>query len=56
MRFYDPDDVQGHGRAPVGVFFRTEEEYEHYREYLDEESLPKVWPLTEDTEDEEYDC
>ena len=55
MRFYDPDNVHCHGQAPTGVFFRTEEEYDYYRGYLDEDTIPKVWPLTEDVEDEEDD-
>ena len=51
MRFYDPDE--GVQWQPSGVFFRTEEEYEHYRGYLSVEEQ-QMWPLNED-EDEEDD-
>ncbi len=53
MRFYDPDNLNGGVDSPTGVFFRTEEEYEYYRGYLDEETLPKVWPLIAEDQEEE---
>ena len=54
MRYYDPD--YGVRQAPVGVYFRTEEEYENYREYHGEEDYDiKVWPLEENIEDDEDD-
>ncbi len=52
MRFYDPDEVVRW--EPSGVFFRTEEEYEHYKGYLSIEEQ-QMWPQMNEDEDEEDD-
>ncbi len=55
MRYYDPD-MNGVRYEPTGVFFRTEEEYEHYKGYMEEEeNVIKAWPLTEEYEQDEED-